>query len=177
MVTVFVSGVHGVGKTTICSKVAREFGWRHETASGIIKREKASAILDNSKVVQDVNGNQRLLVRGLSKIASGLDVKMILDGHFTLKNKEGDYESVDQSVFAALNIDAFILIIDEPQAILRRINDRDGNSEHSILSVIKHQEAELSHARNLAVGLSKPLKIVEALNDADFLKKLKEFGY
>ena len=38
---IFVSGVHGVGKTTLCKKIASRYKIEHFSASNLIAKEKA----------------------------------------------------------------------------------------------------------------------------------------
>ena len=71
MKVIFVAGIHGVGKTTGCMAVAEELGIPYYTASQIIKGEKASAVVEQSKLVADIDENQRLLIQGVSKLIKG----------------------------------------------------------------------------------------------------------
>lgn len=41
--TVFVAGVHGVGKSYLCQNYALKYGVVHESASALIRRERSLA--------------------------------------------------------------------------------------------------------------------------------------
>ena len=54
---VFIAGVHGVGKTTLCNELAARFNIEHFSASNLIAREKEEEHLRNKRV-ENIAGNQ-----------------------------------------------------------------------------------------------------------------------
>lgn len=148
---IFVGGIHGVGKTTTCQDLAEKLGLRHKSASEIIREERAEAISLDSKRVDDVPGNQRLLLRGIQRYVVAQD-SLLLDGHLTIINSHGAIDPIDISVFERLGIDLIVVIEDEPDAIVSRLNTRDGYTS-SAETVAAHQEAEVAHAKELAASL------------------------
>lgn len=83
---VFLGGVHGVGKTTICEQLTSKYQIDHYSASNLIRSEQALAISRNSKKVSDVDSNQNLLLNAVSKLMLDPSRQVVLDGHFTLVN-------------------------------------------------------------------------------------------
>lgn len=79
---IFIAGVHGVGKTTICNKIKKEVNLNTYSSSDLIKRYNSS-ILSEEKQVNDVNDNQDILLKAISKFVDNNEV-ILLDGHFTL---------------------------------------------------------------------------------------------
>lgn len=44
---IFVGGIHGVGKTTLCKKIESRYNMEHFSASNLIAKEKTEALLRN----------------------------------------------------------------------------------------------------------------------------------
>ena len=98
---IFVGGVHGVGKTTFCQRLAAESGYSHFAASSLIKQKKETAISTVSKNVTDIPSNQELLLEAISDLEASI---IILDGHFTIPDKNeswsGNFEIGTVSIFS-----------------------------------------------------------------------------
>lgn len=168
MKVIFVAGIHGVGKTTGCRAVAEELGIPHYSASQVIKGEKASAIEEQSKLVADIDENQRLLIQGVSKLIQG--GRFLLDGHFTvLRELDGGIEAVHVDVFRQLRIEGIVTYKDSPSKIANRMQLRDG-----VLPPVgllqSHQNAEIAHAKHVADALSVPLVVLQAF-DTEGMKR------
>ena len=161
MTVVFVGGVHGVGKSTCCAQVAQLAGCLHVTASEIIRRERSQAIASTGKLVADVDGNQRLLVRGFHALRSEAgSTPILLDGHFAMRDSLGDIQSVSIDVFRSLGIDRVVCLVDEPAAIAARISQRDGSAPAN-RELADLQDAELRHARLVATMLAVPFTLLQ----------------
>lgn len=161
MTVVFVGGVHGVGKTTICAQVAQLAGCLHVTASEIIRRERAQAIASAGKLVADVDGNQRLLIGGFHTLRQKAGATpILLDGHFAMRNGVGEIQSVSVDVFRSLEIDRVVCLVDEPSAIAARIRQRDGTAPAD-REIADLQNAELRHARQVAAALAVPFTLLQ----------------
>lgn len=168
MKVIFVSGIHGVGKTTGCKAVSEALCIPHYTASQVIKSEKASAVAEQSKLVANVEENQRLLIQGVSKLIAG--GRFLLDGHFTIRREsDGGIEAVHVDVFRQLHIEGIVTYIDAPGKIAERMQLRDG-----VLPPVgllqAHQDAEVIHAKHVAAALSVPLMVLQAF-DTDGMKR------
>lgn len=175
MKVIFVAGIHAVGKSTACKAVSDEFGIPHYTASQIIRTEKTSAISVNSKLVDDVAENQRLLIQGVSRILS--DGHFLLDGHFTMRRKsDGDIEPIHVDVFRELNVGGVVLFVDQPEKISRRMHDRDGSLQ-SVGRHQDHQNAEIAHANHVASMLDLPIAILQAFDNEGMTKAMMSWGF
>lgn len=175
MNTVFVAGIHAVGKSTVCKAVSDEFGVSHYTASQIIKEEKSSAILANSKLVADVAENQRLLIQGvLRRLNEG---HFLLDGHFTMRRKsDGEIETIHVDVFRDLRIGGIVLFTDHPEEIVKRMYARDGVL-HSVEMFHAHQVSEITHAKYVAEMLNLPIAILDAFDSKGMASVMTNWGY
>jgi adenylate kinase len=151
MKTMFVGGIHGVGKTTTCAQVALQLGIRFATAGDIIQQRRNSAVNAKSKTVPDVAGNQQMLIDGVNALRES-DTPLLLDGHFSLLGPTGAITCVDEQVFKDLGLTGIVVFYDVPKIIARRLRDRDGNAlSEGVLKQL--QEVEISTARSIAKAL------------------------
>lgn len=175
MNVILVAGIHAVGKSTACKAISAEFGIPYYTASQIIQAEKSSAVLGNSKLVADVDKNQRLLIQGISRLVKrgGL----LLDGHFTLQRKsDGGIEAVQVDVFRELQVSAVVVFTDDPAEIAKRMLARDGVTQSEAF-LQTHQEAEVAHAKHVAAMLEVPLVILQAFDTKRFENAIRDWGF
>ncbi|MBZ6987667.1 AAA family ATPase, partial [Klebsiella pneumoniae] len=91
---IFIAGVHGVGKGYLCSFAKDDFGVTHVSASELIKNN-SNIKFDNSKLTTTPDKNQSILLTALNALKSKVS-NILLDGHFTLINKNGDIEVLKQ---------------------------------------------------------------------------------
>lgn len=153
---VFVGGVHGVGKSTICRDVFGTLGYECVTASSLISAYGQET--DHDKRVDHVEENQSILLNALDK-AKAKNGRLLLDGHYSLINGQGEIKLIDVEVFRAMRPNHLILIKGKPDEIARRLQARDKKLwTESFLS--KFQEAEEAHARHVAKDIGVPLRII-----------------
>ena len=168
MRVVFVGGIHGVGKSTLCKAFSLTSGVLYVTASSIIRAASEEAASAQGKVVRDVNANQALLVAGFAKLRdSSAAQAMLLDGHFTLGTHDGTIERIPSKVFSALRVSSFVCLQDAPGEIASRLLARDG-SVQSVAGLSAFQDAELEHAAAVSNELGVPLTVVQAFDEAAF---------
>lgn len=170
MKTIFVGGVHGVGKSTCCRQVAKSHGWLHLTASEVIRRQRADAIAKVGKLVSNMDANQDLLLRGIEEHrSSSSSSSILLDGHFALRVGDGSIQRLPASVFAALQLDGITCFFDDPAAIAERLRERDQQdvSEEDVAAL---QQEELMHAQEVAKALALSLEVLPAFDSAALLR-------
>lgn len=175
MGVIFVGGVYAVGKTTVCTRVAKTMSIPHHTASSLIKAEKANAIPEEGKVVADIADNQSLLIRGVQRALMENGGRILLDGHFTLPNRDGRIEQIAIEVFKALDIQGVVVLHDEPDAISARFVARDGESRSADI-VAQHQRSELAHAQRVCDELGIPLVLLDAFDAVGLIKAIEQWS-
>lgn len=150
---IFVAGVHGVGKGTICHKIESQFGLHNFTASSLIKSVKNSAV-DNDKVVVDAGKNQDYLLMAIEQL--NVDSEYILiDGHFCLQGSSGIFD-VPIETFQGMNLVATLLLTDDVSAIYQRLYSRDGKSlDESTIEELQNREQD--RANSVTSSLKIPL--------------------
>ena len=167
MGTIFVGGVHGVGKTDICMRVAKQLKLSHFSASAMIKALDSSAVKQHTKSVDSVPKNQDLLVQAVTQFLSSDTTRLILDGHFAVPNIVSQFEIVSAGTFEQLQLEGIAVCFDDTSEIYARRILRDKNSIgiHEIEAI---QRIELEHGNFVAKSLGIPFFKVKAF-DADAL--------
>lgn len=153
----FVGGIHGVGKTTLASKLCNELNLKHLSAGELI-REAQSDRPKAGKAVSDIPSNQELLLSGLAKRGGSSD-RIVLDGHFCVFDQHYCPAIIPIEVFRALGPENLIVITDEPSEIYQRQKMRDGNAI-PLEALAALQTAELAHAQLVANTIGVPLSTI-----------------
>lgn len=163
---IFIGGIHGVGKGTLCKKICADLGLQHLSASEVLKWDEISE--KKNKIVADFSLSQNRLIRNLQQ---HIDVKCkyILDGHYSLLNSSRTPERIEFKTFELLNPFALSIVVDDVQEIKYRLEQRDKREyDYELLS--KFQQIELQYSIDLARKLKKPHLILKK-EEGDKLKK------
>ena len=163
---IFLGGIHGVGKGTICKEIASETKLIHLTASQILKWEEISEL--GNKKVENISSTQERLIIGLKKLIQKNE-NYLLDGHFCLLNSEGIPSRVDEETFRQINPKLLTIVIDNPHEIAKRLSTRDGKI-YDFETLNNFQNMEIEYAKYLSEKHSIPY--VEIKN-GDFNQLLK----
>ncbi|MBS6591374.1 MAG: AAA family ATPase [Ruminococcus sp.] len=166
---IFISGIHGVGKSFFCNQVKRLTGIAAYTASELISSEK-NELFSANKQIKDIDDNQYYLLRAVKRLNS-IDEKFILDGHFCLLNSSGQITRIPIDTFIKLAPSAIILLTEKPEVIAERRKTRD-NICCNIDEIAQFQKEEISYSKEIAKLLSVELKISHG---ADDLNSVVEF--
>lgn len=161
---VFISGVHGVGKTYFCDKVKAKLDIDTFSASKLISECK-HGVFTNDKLIPDIDDNQQYLLI----VVQELDLSTpnyLLDGHFCLLNAEGKVTRIPEQTFNALHPNAIVLLTEKPEVIAERRKLRDG-IDHSTYEIRNFQEEEVAYATEIAETLGIPIKISVGADDLD----------
>jgi adenylate kinase len=163
--TVFVAGVHGVGKSYLCEKYAQVCDVLHESASSLIRKEKNQLNWSADKKVSDVDDNQIALASAVRRI-SEQGRALLLDGHFVLIDPHSNFIRLPSSVFKDLAITGVVLIEASPEVISSRLKNRD--STQSAVDIAKFVEAEREQAKLVCKEISAALHILHAPSEESF---------
>ena len=161
---IFISGVHGVGKTYFCNILKSRLGINCYSASSLISERKKIGF-SSDKLVTDIDDNQLYLLDAVKDLKSS-DREFLLDGHFCLLDKDGVITRIPQDTFTTLLPDAIVLLTEDPQVIAKRRQERDG-VEHSATEIKAFQDEEIKYASEIAELLQVPLKISSGSRDID----------
>lgn len=161
---IFISGVHGVGKSYFCDLLKDRLGVVSYSTSKLIADKKNAGFSPN-KLVADIDDNQFYLLEAIRELRGSGD-EFLLDGHFCLLNKEGVITRIPLNTFTSLAPDAIVLLTEDPTIIAKRRQDRDG-IEHSASDIQAFQDAEKTYANEVAELLGVPLKVSAGSRDVD----------
>lgn len=170
---IFVSGIHGVGKSHFCAMVKEILGIDTYSASSLIM-EKKKCDFSRDKLVSEMDNNQAYLLQALTDLKASKE-KFILDGHFCLLNVSGEICRISCETFIAMHPDAIILLTEKEDVISTRRKECD-NLEVSPEDICIFQREEKKYAKEIAATLNAQLFISSGADDLhraiDFIKTL-----
>lgn len=149
---IFIGGIHGVGKGTICKKIASKTDLIHITASEILKWDEISS--SDNKLVNNISSTQERLINGLKSLIKN-DKRYLLDGHFCLLNSNGIPCKIDEDTFDSINPKIISIVIDDIGKIVDRLEKRD-NKKYDIKILDELQKMEIEYAKDLSKKYSIP---------------------
>lgn len=161
---IFISGVHGVGKSYFCNLVKDATGIECFSASSLIKERKKQGF-PADKRVDNIDENQSYLLAAVDALRASLG-EFLLDGHFCLLNTEGMITRIPLDTFTTLKPEAIILLTENPEVIAKRRQKRDG-VDHKTSDIKVFQDEEIKYAEEVSELLNVPLKISVGSSDIE----------
>ena len=159
---IFVSGVHGVGKTFFCNRVKEQRGINTYSASKLIA-EKRNIGFSADKIVSDIDENQLLLLEAIDELRETGN-EFILDGHFCLLESDGLISRIPMDTYTSLRPDKIILLTEQPSVIVARRFQRDGIVVEEA-DVDSFQREEMAYAKEVARNLG--VQLIVSLGSYD----------
>lgn len=153
---IFVAGVYGVGKSTLCNKLSSATGIPAFSAGDLISDINGETYGRN-KVVKNAKSNQDILI-------SAVDVKLekyphfLLAGHFCIVDKDNEVVLLPEYVFSKLHLSQIILLEANVLRIAENINGRDHRTYPARI-LERLIACERSQAQRVAKELKIPLTI------------------
>ena len=163
---IFISGVHGVGKSFFCNLLKERLGLISYSESKLISDRKKIGFAPD-KLVGDIDENQLYLQEAVNNLRSSGE-RFLLDGHFCLLNQEGVITRIPLSTFKMLAPDAIVLLTEEPVIIAERRQERDG-VKYSAAEIKVFQDEEIKYAMEVAEFLNVPIKVSSSSNIEDMI--------
>lgn len=163
--TIFVGGVHGVGKGRFSNMLRENIFCEYVSASSLLHW----ATVD--KTVNDIEANQNFLISELPK-AIHADKVFMIDGHYALWNKAGGVERVPQKLFDACIPNVLICVTADPVTIALRLRERDG-IDYDAEQINLLQTVEIANAKDISKRLNVPLFIIDS-GETSYIKAIKE---
>lgn len=168
---IFICGIHGVGKSTLCQQIKDALSINFFSASSLIK-EYNDYLISKNKIVGDINKNQEVLIQAVLQKKQNYN-NFILDGHVTLLTDSG-IEKIPLSVFENLQISICICITNAEDIIYQRRVKRD-NLTISKEIIKNHQLQETSYAKEIANHLKIPFFEISSDNIKELIQIIKEY--
>ncbi len=174
---IYVGGVPGSGKTTICKKIARDLKGLKYISSGEIKGGEAWKRFGSS--LSTLNQRRSFEINGWffdvvqQTFNSGT---YLLDTHYTYPLQDRSFVRLLPEEYAQ-NIDSFVLLEASAEEITKRRIRRGRDRDSIDMSFIeKELDKEHTEAIRLAKKYSKPIEIINNMGTApEGVQDLKEF--
>ena len=164
---IFVGGIHGVGKGTICKKISLKKNINHISASDVLKWNEISE--KENKLVKNLDETQIRLLKGLDALIQDEHI-YLLDGHYCLLNSNGEPKRVSEKTFEIIDPKVMTIVIEDTEIIYERLKQRDG-TKYSLSLLNEMQEMEIKYAKFLSSKYNKPYVEIHKGN----YDKLNEF--
>lgn len=154
-----VVGVSGVGKSTFLKAAGEFLTFKHLTAGSLIGKARAEIYEHDDLRLQDIDENQRLLVKGFEREKNTAGSLVILDAHTVIHGASG-LEVIGPRVFAAFRPDAIAHVEANPRHILaNRMGDQMRKRPLlSIEDLADQQALSRAAAMEIAQALSIPFR-------------------
>lgn len=159
---IFVSGIHGVGKSFFCGMVHKQLGINCYSASQLITTKRKIGFSEN-KLVPDIEDNQPLLIEAISNLRKS-EQEFILDGHFCLLDASGSITRIPLKTYLDLKPDRIILLTERPEVISHRRLHRDGVKQNPS-EIETFQSEEKSYAEEISAQLNIPFIVSTGADD------------
>jgi len=146
---IILSGVHGVEKGHfIKNKLANVSNLTVISASGIIAQYHDAEDAGNKRV-NDVEGNQNLLLETLKGFFDIHKETVLMDGHLVILDANDNIKKIPTSFFEKGMFDTIILLQDEARLIYDRLYARDGTHKLDMNLIEQIQKKEEEYAMEL----------------------------
>lgn len=153
---IFVAGVYGVGKSTICSRLSNRLNIPFYSAGDLIS-EQVNEVYGRNKQVKNKELNQNVLVECV-KTKLEKEKMLILAGHFCILGHDNKPDILPEFVFYNMNINAIVLLEADVDTVCSNLECRDNKSyERSLIE--RFIEVERQQARKIAKELNIPIKV------------------
>lgn len=147
MGVIFVSGVYGVGKDTLCNKLSNFLKVPFYSAGDLISKYNGETYGRN-KSVQNVDNNQTILIAEVESILKE-EKSILLAGHFVIFDKNNHIKSIELSVFKEMHIDCILHLAADLEQIQNHLRLRDSKT-YDISDLDKLSWTEKSCAKKCA---------------------------
>ncbi|MGR3440066.1 MAG: AAA family ATPase [Paracoccus sp. (in: a-proteobacteria)] len=179
-----VTGISGVGKTSLLKKVATAIPMQVLSASSLIRNSLAQTEEQNTPqdrlCARDIDDNQAAMLKAFKRYANPDTILIVLDAHVVVDTPNG-LTRVGSDVFREINADFVVFVKDEPRKIHTN-RERDGSRsrpKRSVESLAKYQDIAIAAARDLSKDLSIPIYFVDGGDGnalSEILKNIQEIG-
>lgn len=156
--TIFIAGVYGTGKSTMCSALAKILHIPAFSAGDLISSKNGEHYGAN-KTVSDKYANQLLLIERVHQLIQKNE-RIILAGHFCIFNSYNEVDILPESVYSQLSISRIILLEANIQTVISNLISRDGKN-YTLESISKLIKKEREQCKRIAEQLSCPFNIYQ----------------
>lgn len=168
---VFIGGIHGIGKSTLCKDICKHIEIEYLSASAILKWVEVSPNLKNKKV-ENIDYTQNRLLKGLGQTVQK-NKYYLLDGHFCLLNSNEEVCKVPRETFLGIRPILLLVVTGSIHEVNQRLLKRDGN-DYPMQTLSTMQEKEITYAKEIAETLEIPFLHGDKSLKTEFISKIEE---
>lgn len=172
---IFVAGVYGVGKSTMCRSLSERLNIDFCSAGDLISECNKETYGSNKKV-KDKDNNQNVLAKCVEHKLKEKD-SLILAGHFCILGNDDKPDILPEFVYEKIQISAVVLLEASVQTIIMHLEQRDGKI-YSIDLIESFIMQERKQAEKISQKIQVPLIIHEMAFDStdvdNIFAKLRE---
>lgn len=168
---IFIGGIHGVGKSTICQHICSKLPMEYLSASELLKWKEINDDSKNKKV-ENISDKQDRLIIGLENTIQK-DKFYLLDGHYCLLNSNNKISKVPLETFKQINSISFNLVLGNISEIKQRLEARD-NRPYDYELLQHFQDEELAYAKYLSKKFNVSLNIGKNNDYLNILESLRK---
>ena len=158
---IFIAGVYGVGKSTVCRKLENYLKIPAFSAGDLIS-EINGEHYGNNKVVKDKYNNQNILITAVkNKLVQ--TPKFLLACHFCIFNTKNEVEILPEFVYKEMPLSKIVLLETETSRICKNIQNRDNKAYSK-----EHLNDLIEKERKQAIKISSDLNIPLIIHHMSF---------
>lgn len=150
---IFIGGIHGVGKSTMCNELSKKCNMAEYSCGTLIRKVNDKLLRKEDKRVHNINMTQNALIQGVKEFVQ--ESNIILDGHFCLLNDSKSVERIPEYVFEELKPAIIIVLVRDAIEIEKSLLARD-NIDYTYDILNAFQQKEILYAKELATKLNIP---------------------
>jgi len=162
MGTIFIAGIYGVGKSTLCQQLSKELNIPAYSAGDLISAINGEQYGPN-KVVADKANNQAILALQVKKILTA-NPQILLAGHFCIFDKNNNVDYLLKTIFLDLKIESILILEAAIPIIIENLSARD-RKRYTQQQILGLQNAEREKALEISNGLGCKINIHNMLFD------------
>lgn len=169
---IYVAGVYGIGKNTLCKRISRLINIPFYSAGDMISEQIGEKYGKNKKV-SNKEHNQDVLIECVNKKLIK-NKTLILAGHFCILGNDNKSEELPAYVYEKLGISSIILLETDADIIIEHLKKRDSrNYSRELINDFIIRERK--YAMKVSEMLTVPLKIYSMFYSEQDIKNIIDF--
>ena len=169
---VFVAGIYGVGKSTLCEKLGHSIGIPCFSAGDLISALNGETYGRNKAVVNKERTQDILVAAVRDRLQK--DKTFILAGHFCIFDKSFNVERLPESVFSLMPISKVVLLESDVTKVCENLRYRDSRC-YPLDALKSLKQCEKMQCEKITKQLGLPLYIHQMLFDDSDVQQVREY--
>lgn len=169
---IFVAGIYGVGKSTLCERLGLSIGIPCYSAGDLISALNGETYGRNKTVVNKEK-NQDILVAAVNDRLQK-DTAFILAGHFCIFDKSFNVARLPESVFSLMPIAKVVLLESDVTKVCENLRYRDSRC-YPLDALKSLKQSEKMQCKKITKQLGLPLYIHQMLFDDSDVQQVREY--